>query len=68
MTLLQDILRIEQTIWNHQETCKDMLETIPLTDDAMSRWILYLEIQAQQQHEEQFRHLKVRKVYERGYM
>ncbi|KAI8583884.1 hypothetical protein K450DRAFT_220422 [Umbelopsis ramanniana AG] len=36
----------------------DMLTSISVNDDAMKRWILYLEIQAQQQYEEQFRHLK----------
>ncbi|KAG2185414.1 hypothetical protein INT44_002205 [Umbelopsis vinacea] len=35
-----------------------MLGSISINDDAMKRWILYLEIQAQQQYEEQFRHLK----------
>lgn len=37
-----------------------MLEAIPVTDDAMEGWIMYLEIQAQQQCEEQFSGLKVR--------
>jgi hypothetical protein len=58
-------MRIEQSIWNYQETCKNILDTIPVTDDAMNKWVLYLEIQAQQQYEEQFRDLKVSNYFKK---
>jgi len=51
---LNDILVIEQTMWEYRYDCKQLLQTIPVTNDAIDRWILYLEIQAAQQYEEQF--------------
>jgi hypothetical protein len=55
---LNDLLGTEQSLRAYRYACKEMLEAIPVTDDAMERWIMYLEIQAQQQCEEQFSGLK----------
>lgn len=52
---------LEQSMWEYRYVCKQMLQTIPMTNDAIDDWILYLEIQAQQFCEEQLASLKVRR-------
>jgi hypothetical protein len=52
-------LNIERSILAYRFAWKELLEIIPVTDDAMDRRIMELEIEVQQLCEEQFRGLKV---------
>jgi hypothetical protein len=56
---LNALSSLEQNMWEYKYDCKRMLQTIPMTNDAIDEWILYLEIQAQQLCEEQLANLKV---------